>query len=237
MARILIVEDELLIAKGLSAIIHSIDKEIEIRITGYAKEALKYAKEDYYDAFLLDIQLIDYSGLTLAKEIREMNQYKLTPIIFITAVPTRELMAFKEIHCYDYIVKPFREEDVRSTLETIIYYGIQKQSGPKEHIQIRQKGYNYLIKQNEIKYMEVIQRKIHIVTAREEMYLGGYTLKELADTLNSNFVQCHRGYIINMDYVEKVNKVSNEIYLQDVEMAIPIGRAYIEDLRGLQLWE
>jgi len=132
MAKILIVEDEWLIAKGLSAIIHSIDKEIEVKITGYAKEALKHAKEDYYDVFLLDIQLIDYSGFTLANQIREMNQYKLTPMIFITAIPTRELLAFKEVHCYDYIVKPFKEEEIRTALETIICYGIQKQSGLKD---------------------------------------------------------------------------------------------------------
>jgi len=166
-----------------------------------------------------------------------MNQYKLTPMIFITAIPTRELLAFKEVHCYDYIVKPFKEEEIRTALETIICYGIQKQSGLKEHIQIRQKGYNYLIKQKEIKYIEVIQRKIRIVTVREEVYLRGYTLKKLADELNSSFVQCHRGYIINMDYIKKINKTNNEIYLQGVEMTIPVGRTYIENLRGIQLWE
>ncbi|WP_229775528.1 response regulator [Anaerosalibacter bizertensis] len=62
--------------------------------------------------FLLDIQLKDYSGFELAKEIRNIDNYKLTPIIFVTAIPTRELMAFKEIHCYDYIVKPFKEEEI-----------------------------------------------------------------------------------------------------------------------------
>jgi len=237
MAKILIVEDELLIAKGLSAIIHSIDKEIEVRITGYAKEALNYVKQDDYDVLLLDIQLNDYSGLTLARQIREIDQYKLIPILFITAIPTRELMAFKEVHCYDYIVKPFKEEEVRTALETIIYHGIQKQHHEKKHIQIRQKGYYYLIKQIEIKYIEAVRRKIRIITANEEIYLSNHTLKEIGKELNPCFIQCHRGYIINIDYVKKINRTTGEIYLQDVEMVIPIGRTYIENLRGIQLWE
>lgn len=121
MTKILIVEDEQLIAEGLAIIINSINSKIETTITGYAKEALDYAKNNYYDIFLLDIQLLDYSGFELAKEIRDTDRYKLTPIIFITAIPARELMAFKEIHCYDYIVKPFKKEEVKSVLETIIF--------------------------------------------------------------------------------------------------------------------
>ena len=42
MARIMIVEDDMIIAKGLNVIIKSIGNDIETTITGYSKEALKY---------------------------------------------------------------------------------------------------------------------------------------------------------------------------------------------------
>lgn len=52
MARILIVEDEPLIAKGgLAAIINSINEEIKITITGYAEKALEYVKDMDYSMF------------------------------------------------------------------------------------------------------------------------------------------------------------------------------------------
>ncbi|TCS87649.1 response regulator receiver domain-containing protein [Keratinibaculum paraultunense] len=156
MTNVLIVEDEPLIAKGLTTIINSINEEIRINITGYAEKALEYVKNMDYNMFLLDIQLKDYSGFDLAKEIRDIDKYKLTPIVFITAIPTRELMAFKEIHCYDYIVKPFKDEEVEHILKTLINYGIEMEEDT--YIKIKQREYSYLINEDEIIYIE--SRKI-----------------------------------------------------------------------------
>lgn len=230
MANILIVEDEPLIAKGLATIINSINEEIRINITDYAEKALEYAKDMDYNMFLLDIQLKDYSGFDLAKEIRDIDKYKLTPIVFITAIPTRELMAFKEIHCYDYIVKPFKDEEVEHILKTLINYGIEMEEDT--YIKIKQKEYSYLINEDEIIYIESRNKKLFIVTINEEISLSTYTLKQLMDKLGENFVQCHRGYIINMNYIEKIHKTENDIYLKEVEIPIPIGRKYKDYIRG-----
>ncbi|MDD4364062.1 MAG: response regulator, partial [Atribacterota bacterium] len=96
----LVVEDEALIARKLKKIINKIDSEMNVFITGSAGEALEYAEEQTVDLFCLDIQLEDYNGIELAKKIRNLSNYTLTPIIFITAIPTRELIAYKETHCY-----------------------------------------------------------------------------------------------------------------------------------------
>lgn len=236
MANILIVEDEKLVANGLAEMVESINNNIEITITGYAEEALYYARSIEYDAFLLDIQLKDYSGLELAKEIREMGNYKLTPIIFITAIPTRELIAFKEIHCYDYIVKPFKEEEVKKALKTIINYGIKKEDR-KNSIKFKQKDYSYVIVQDEIIYIEAKYGDLVVNTIKEKIDISRYTLKEIMDNLSDNFVQCHRGYIINTGYVEKIDKINDDVYLRGIEFPIPIGRRYKEFLRSKGLWD
>lgn len=232
MGRILIVEDDLIICEGLSEIIKTIEKEIEIVTTGYAKNALNYAINSYFDAFLLDIQLNDYSGMELAKQIRDIEKYKLTPIIFITSIPTKELLAFKQIHCYDYIVKPFSKDEVTKALRTIIDYGI-KNEGNQPVLRLKQKSYSYIIKQNEIIYIEAVNKKIHITTINEEIILSTYSLKEIFEELTSNFIQCHRGYIINTDYIQKVDKANDLIKLKNVNSNIPIGRKYKEHLRVL----
>lgn len=234
MAKVLIVEDDLLTGKGLEAIINSINSKIEIDITGYAGKALNYIKSIDYDMFLLDIQLKDYSGFELAKEIRNIDNYKLTPIIFITAIPTRELMAFKEIHCYDYIVKPFKEEEVRDTLRTVINHGIIVEE--KVYLKLKQKDYSYLVKQDEIIYIEAKNKKVFIITINESIDLSTYTLKQLLDKLTTNFIRCHKGYIINLNYIKKIDKVNNDIYLHGIELPIPVGRKY-RDYIGSKIYE
>lgn len=236
MASILIVEDEKLVANGLAEMVKSINDSIEITITGYAKEALYYARNIEYDAFLLDIQLKDYSGFELAKEIRDIENYKLTPIIFITAIPTRELIAFKEIHCYDYIVKPFKEEEVKEALKTIINYGIKKEDR-KPSIKLKQKDYSYIVSQSDIICIEAKYGDLIVTTIKENIELSRHTLKEIMDSLDGNFIQCHRGYIINTDYVEKIDKINDDIYLRGLEFPIPIGRRYKEYLRSKGLWD
>lgn len=231
MGRIMIVEDDILIAKGLENIIRTIDEKLEISITGYAEEALGYLKDNNYDAFLLDIQLEDYLGIELAKRIRDKDEYKLTPIIFITAVPSRELMAFKEIHCYDYIIKPFKEEEVKEALETIINHGIKRKDTPST-FKIIQKSHIYILKQDEIIYIESRNKNLLLVTINEEIKLSNYSIRKILEELDVNFIQCHRGFIINTKYIKKINHGDNNIKIRDIDELIPIGRKYKEDLRG-----
>lgn len=173
----------------------------------------------------------DYSGLLLGEQIRTIDGYQLTPIVFITAIPVYELKAFRNIHCYDYIVKPFHEEKVRKIFETIICHGAKKRH-EKPTLRLEQKDYNYIIDQNDIIYIESINRKVHITTIQERVPLSTYTLKGLLDDLTDDFVQCHRAFIINTKYIEKVDKSNNLIMMKRIQTQVPIGRKYREHLRG-----
>lgn len=230
MGRILIVEDDPIISRGLAKIANSIDHELELIITGHAEEALSYAKQGDVNAFFLDIQLKDYSGLLLGKKIRKIDAYQLTPIVFITAIPTKELLAFKEVHCYDYIVKPFSEEEVKKVFKTIIYHGISEKANKGSVLKLKQKEYTYIIQQEGIIYIESMNRKLSIRTINDEFTVSTYTLNQILDELTTGFVQCHRGYIINSSYIEKIDKADNLIYLKERDIPIPLGRKYKEEL-------
>jgi two-component system LytT family response regulator len=230
-SKVMIVEDDIIIAKGLENIVQSMGKDIHITTTGYAKEALDYANVLDVDLFLLDIQLNDYSGYELAQQLRDIDRYKLTPIVFITAIPTRELMAFKEIHCYDYIVKPFKEEEVIEVVETLVNYGIKK-NDEINYLSLVQKDYIYRVNIEEIIYMESIRGKIKLQTVKEEIILSNYTLIKLLEELSDDFVQCHRGFVINISYIEKMDKANNSIKLKNINEIIPIGRKFKDLLRS-----
>jgi len=235
MKTILIVEDEITIQLGLERILLSIDPSLNIIKTAYASEALEIAQKSIIHSFLLDIQLLDYTGMLLGEQIRNINAYKFTPIIFITAIPTKEIIAYKQIHSYDYIIKPFTEEEVKRTMETVINYyqtPIQKDSNI---LKLKHKEITYNYRQKDILCIEARNRKLMITTAKEVAIFSKYTLSSIEKELDDNFLRCHKGFIVNADYIDKVDKSRLSIYLRNLSDPIPIGRKYIDELKEVCL--
>ena len=122
-------------------------------------------------------------------------------------------------------------EEVREALEIIINYGIKKKK-QESYLRLNQKEYSYLINQKDITYIESKNRKLFVYTINEIIELSTYTLYKLLDELDETFKQCHKSYIINTDYVEKIDKSESFVKLRDVESNIPIGRKYKDCFRG-----
>lgn len=114
-SKILIVEDELIIAEDLREIL----LELGYKVTGIAKD-IKEAKEilirEVPDIALLDIRLrAGDNGVDLARFIR--NNYIL-PIIFITSYSDKDTLdQAKEVKPDGYLVKPFEKGDLFSSIE------------------------------------------------------------------------------------------------------------------------
>ena len=69
-----------------------------------------------FDLLLIDLNLPDGSGIDFAKYLRELPEYKLTGIVVITTNSYNILQTFKEIHCYDFLVKPYKNEEVKKII-------------------------------------------------------------------------------------------------------------------------
>lgn len=232
---IIIVEDEVLIARKLKNIISEIDSEVNVLITGSAGEALEYAKEKIIDLFCLDIQLEDYNGIELAKKIRELPNYTLTPMIFITAIPTRELIAYKETHCYDYIIKPFLEEEISEKVSRIIKcYKNNEQNNVEQELKLRFKGEScvYSVFQKDVIYIESLMRRLRIVTKNEEFTTNVISLKSIAEQLGDNFVQCHKSFFVNKTCIYTLDYGRMKIILSNEEK-IPCGRKFLPNLKEI----
>lgn len=231
MGKVLIVEDNATVCEGLKEIVLRIDNSLEVFCTGYAKEALAYAKKEAIDLFLFDIELMDYSGVTLAKEIRELESYRLTPMVFITSILTKELIAFREIHCYDYISKPFKLEKVRETLMPLIKEGIRAvKEEPK--LTLKQKACHIAILEKDIIYIESKVKKLCITTIHEEFIIASYTLNFMEELLTSDFIRCHKGFMVNKKFIHTIDRAKQKINLISYEGTIPFGDHYKERLIG-----
>lgn len=229
MGKVLIVEDDQIVRHELVKTVKSIGSGIEIFETGYAREALTMCKEHYINVFFLDIRLLDYSGIKLAKQIRDLDKYHFTPIIFITAVPSKELEAFRTVHCYDYIIKPFTKNEVNKVFKKAIYHSVKKEKGT---IKLKQKGFIHEIDLKDIIFIEVKYKKIYITTANEILTYTSYTLTKIMEMLSDDFIRCHKSYIVNKKYIEKINKRDHQIKLKEIGNVIPYGRQYQDLLRG-----
>lgn len=143
MSKILLVEDNPDAVKRIIRYINKIFAELDVVSFPEAGDALQYAKANDISLFILDIQLEDYKGTNLAKQLRELPEYKYTPIIFETALAGEELSAYRDVKCYSFLVKPFGEEEFVTAFRDAL--GLSKQmSQQAKTIQIEQKQFNDL---------------------------------------------------------------------------------------------
>ena len=134
MYSIILVEDDYMQRDILKKMIISKYEAIEIYEADSESSALEIINKYEINIFLIDISLKESSGLDLATKIRNIPKYELSPLIFLTTHVDYMLQAFKQIHCYDYIIKPYNKEDVLAMLNKFITYGNGQLNNIEEEI-------------------------------------------------------------------------------------------------------
>jgi DNA-binding NarL/FixJ family response regulator len=113
--RVLIVEDEPLIAKNIGMYLNNNDYEVSA-IAYDPEEALFQLKRNPPDLAILDINLeSDRDGIEVARYI---NQHNSIPFVFLTSYSDKDtLERAKQTNPYGYIVKPFNDKTLFATIE------------------------------------------------------------------------------------------------------------------------
>ncbi len=113
--RVLVVDDEKLIVKGLRFSLEQDGMEVDCAYDG--GEALEMAKKKDYDVVLLDLMLPVMNGLEVCREIREFSDM---PIIMLTAKSDdMDKIMGLEYGADDYITKPFNILEVKARIKAI----------------------------------------------------------------------------------------------------------------------
>ena len=114
--RILVVDDEKLIVKGIKFSLEQDDMKVDCAYDG--EEALEMVKQNEYDVMLLDIMLPKMSGLEVCQQIREFSDI---PIIMLTAKgDDMDKILGLEYGADDYITKPFNILEVKARIKAIM---------------------------------------------------------------------------------------------------------------------
>ncbi len=237
MSHILLVEDEEASVILIRQHIAELSSEHILAVFSKASEALHYASKNRVDLFILDIQLLDYRGTKLAKQLRSMPEYHFTPILFTTALAGEELAAYREIKCYAFLVKPFNKAEFQDAFREALAMGSQMQ-GVAATLRIEQKQFIFEYEIKDILYIESFGKKIVIHTMRTPNTEGtdsisGYSLAKLLTLMGPDMlIQCHKSFLVNPDWIWKIDKGSRLVYLKHCETEIPIGEKYQQNLLG-----
>lgn len=204
---------------------NNIDAEVAFE-TDNPEQLYIYFTKNHVDVALLDIDLkAQMTGLDLAKKIREIN--KSASIVFITAHIEYALLAFK-VNTFDYLIKPVSPQKLEECILRLAQFA---NTDPGNYIKLRSGTSTYLVKLNDIIYIEKVISKSFIYTVNEiiETY---YTLEDLEKYLPSNFFRSHRSYIVNINKISKFDSVKNELVFVNSSKCY-VGRKYRKEVLKL----
>lgn len=177
-----------------------------------------------YTFFLLDIQLssdsTDRQGFSIAQKIRENNLYYRAPVIFLTCISDEVGYALNNYHCYNYLTKPYKDIDLLRQIEQLMLTGYIENS--IEILDTNRVFHNILI--DNILYISTSGHKKLLHLTDGTICTRSLDLKWLQEKNASIFFQCHRCYIININYITNIDMTNNYISIRKDK--IPISRTY-----------
>jgi DNA-binding LytR/AlgR family response regulator len=234
MYNILILEDHCIQLKTLSDIIKQTGDVYQVYEATTTKEALKIAHMERIDLFYLDINLKDESGLKFALELRKIESYRLTWIIFVTIYKDYMLSAFKKIHCYDYILKPYNKDNIQKITKGLLSDTRSQIAATKiseKFIIVPIKNIQVKIFVHEIVFVEVFIRTSIIHTSKGSFTIDYLSLKKLNSMIeDENILQSHRSYLVNINYINKIeknnDKTSCNIYFYNTDKTALLGNSF-----------
>ena len=232
--KILIVEDQMIIAADIAMFLESIGYEIT-GILPRGEDALKSIHQTPPDIVLMDIALKgNMDGIETARSIFERYQI---PVIFLTAnADDATFERAKFARPYAFISKPFQPTDLQRAVELALARVAEESAGQSilhlndnnqnqtyilaDRIFVRYKGKMTKILLQDILYIEASRSYCKIVTQETE-FLMSIALGRLEEKLESNhFQRIHRSHVVNIQKIDSISDDKGYIYIGGHQLAI-----------------
>lgn len=226
----IIVDDEESARHILKSLLERIAPDIEI-VTSCPNlvEAVLAINKYEPELVFLDIEMPKYAGYEISSFFDEMD----FNIIFVTAYDHYAIKAF-EVAAVDYILKPISIDRLSEALdkfrdkvnhtEASLNYKLMLESLESNSIQKiivpTNKGQKVILL-DDIISIEANRAYSTIFTIQNDSYLLSKNLRQFEELFkeNTNFVRCHKSWIINTKYMESYSKSELNIYLENGKVA------------------
>jgi DNA-binding LytR/AlgR family response regulator len=240
-ASVLVVEDESIVSKDIQYSLKKLGYEI-VGAASTGIKAVELALQLKPNVILMDIMLKgDMSGIEASAKIKEALNI---PVIFLTAyADEKTLEKAKVTEPYAYIIKPFKEIDLHTSIEMALYkhgkelevlkerdllYNIVESQDSKEFIFVKSNSRLVKIYNNDIYFVEALKDYV-VINTLNSRYTIHSTMKDIERKLDErHFLRVHRSFIVSLDKIETIE--SPNIILEDDKRIIPIGGSYKEEL-------
>ena len=178
----------------------------------------EYEEDKSFDILLLDIEMAEMDGVTLARKVRSGNQE--VQIVFITGYNDYIADGY-EVEALHYLLKPVKEEKLFEVLERAVV----KLARNERVLTLDTAEGLVRVPLYEIRWIEV-QRNYVTIHATEE-YTIKKPLSEVEAELDEGFMRTGRSFIVNLKQIRRIGKM--DVILADGS-AVPLSRGYYEKL-------
>jgi two-component system, LytTR family, response regulator LytT len=236
---ILIVEDEVIIARDLAQTL----TKLGYTVAGHCvkgEDVVEMVEDKMPDIILMDIMLKgNMTGIDAAKEIRKKFQI---PVVYLTAYSDEDSIGRANTSGPSgYLVKPFKANDLRATIETALYrfneeLKLRKQNEMLYHLVQNKESKDILFVKSSFQLVKVIMKDILYVEALKDYvtlhtisgkYIIRSTMKSIQEKLPSEyFVRVHRSFIVRID---KIISIDHTKVILEYNKDVPVGGLYKEE--------
>jgi len=234
---ILVVEDEAIVSKDIQQSLKKMGYNI-VGSSATGEKAVELALELKPDLVLMDIMLKgEMSGIDAAEKIRESINI---PVIYLTAYADESTLAKAKVtEPYGYIIKPFKEIDLHTSIEMALYKNVKEKEvikerdflyslveGKEDEGVIFVKSNSRLVKVNtsDILFVEALKDYV-VINTKSVKYTIHSTMKDIEKKLPySEFQRVHRSYIVRLDKIIAIEQPN--IVIEDGKKLLPIGGSY-----------
>ena len=241
---VFVVEDESIVSKDIQ---HSL-KKLGYNVVGSASsgdKAVELIASEQPDIVLMDIMLKgNMNGIEVAEIVkREMA----IPVIFLTAYADESTLSkAKMSEPYGYILKPFKEIDLQTSIEMAVYKHKKEQDIIKERdllysiVDNKEKSYDFIFVKTNSKLIKLLTKDIYFIEALKDYvvintidsrYTIHSTMKEIESKMGSvDFIRIHRSFIVRLDKIAVIEYPN--LTLENDKKSIPIGGSFRDDLNS-----
>ncbi len=176
----------------------------------------------------LNEQAHDYFGM-----VSELYQY-LKSIPLIIGISKGKEYAYKAIksNFFDYWLMPYNEFDIRKTMLKLKNHLPEKVATPTICLK-SYKDFHYL-DTNDILYLKADNNSTDFFMEDGRSISAFKTLKHFENQLPENFIRVHKSYIVNTNFVSRINYGKSYCYLKGKATQLPFSKSYKENIDGLK---
>ena len=218
---VLIVEDEILIAETIAIYLEERGHRVTDIVISF-EEAKESLEQNPPEVVLIDIRLYgERSGIDLARYLRD--RVDKVPYVFLTSQYDRRIVeSAMSTDPKGYLTKPIQKETLWTTVELAFRQYEKSLEDDSRKVHLTDGSRSYILDEKEILFInaEHVYIRIHL-EGRESIMIRQTLIQVLEQLDEKTFVQCHRGFIVNMYHI--TNYSSSTILIKDSK--IPISRS------------